>query len=211
MKLFLTSSVSFVASDIVKHIPDLDNYNSLVFINTPAENEEGDMSWQDDDRNALIKAGFKVSDYTITGKNRETIEKDIQNFRFIYISGGDTVYFLKKSLESGFHDLIKELIIQKNKIYIGTSAGSIATGPKPHDYYFTNPENKKLKNLPGLNLVNFLVVPHWGAKFFKDLYLKGRMNITYHENQFPLILLTDYQYIEVDGDKIKIHDVKRGN
>lgn len=64
--LFLTSSVHAVAHDLAKRV-DLSKGNKLVFITTPAEPEEGDMSWLDDDRNALISSGFKVDDYTITG------------------------------------------------------------------------------------------------------------------------------------------------
>lgn len=42
--LFLTSSVNFVAHDIVKKI-DQSTYKRLAFIHTAAEGEDGDRQW----------------------------------------------------------------------------------------------------------------------------------------------------------------------
>lgn len=51
-KLFLTSSISFVASDIAKRLKKRNL--KLVFIDTAAEVEEGDLQWLKDDRKALV-------------------------------------------------------------------------------------------------------------------------------------------------------------
>ena len=128
-RLFLTSSVHAVAHDIAKRV-NLSKGNKLVFIDTAAEFEEGDKTWLKNDRQALVDSGFNVSDYTITGKTQEQIEKDLAPFDSIYLSGGHTAYLLQQSQKSGFVSLIKELILKQEKTYIGTSAGSIIAGPK---------------------------------------------------------------------------------
>jgi len=51
-------------------------------------------------------------------------------------------------------------------------------------------------------------MPHWGSINFKNMYLKNRIEIAYKENQVPLILLTDNQYIIVEENNFKIIDVK---
>jgi peptidase E len=90
MKLYLASSVHAVARDIAKK-EDLVKGNKLVFVTTPAEPKEDgdDLEWLRNDRQALVNAGFEVQDYTITGKIKDEIVKDLKDFDYIYMSGGD--------------------------------------------------------------------------------------------------------------------------
>lgn len=206
MKLFLTSSVHAVAHDIAKKV-DLSENNKLVFITTPAEPKEkgDDLEWLRNDRRALVNAGFEVQDYTFTGKIKDEIEKDLKDFDYIYMSGGDASYLLEQSQKSDFIPLIKDLIENKGKIYIGTSAGSIITGPRLPDFY--SPEGYELENRDCYGFVNFTILPHWGSVHFKEKYLNGRLEIAYRESQVPLILLSDNQYIMIDHGKMQIVDL----
>lgn len=206
MKLYLTSSVHAVAHDIAKK-EDLTKGNKLVFITTPAEPKEDgdDLEWLRNDRQALVDAGFEVQDYTITGKSRNQIETDLEKFDYIYMSGGDTLYLLEQSQKSGFVTLIRDLIENKGKIYIGTSAGSIITGGKLPEYY--SDEDRELENKNGYGFVNFTILPHWGSEHFKEKYLGERLEITYKDTQIPLILLTDNQYIIVQDNQMQIVDL----
>lgn len=178
-----------------------------MFIDTAAEpkGERDDLEWLKNDRKALVDAGFKVSDYTITGKSRDQLETDLNEFDYIYLSGGNTAYLLEQSQKSGFVSLIKELV-QKGKIYIGTSAGSIIAGPRLPDYFAD--EDAELENNDGYGFVNFTLLPHWGSEDFKERYLGERLKIVYKDDQVPLLLLTDNQYVHVQNDQIKIVDVK---
>lgn len=204
MELFLTSSVHAVAYDIAKKV-NLSKANKLVFIDTAAEVEEGDKEWLKNDRQALTDAGFVVSDYTITGKSKSRLEADLNGFDYIYLSGGNTAYLLKQSQKSGFISLIKELIQNKRKVYIGTSAGSIIAGPKLPDYF--SGEEAELENENCYGFVNFTLVPHWGSEDFKERYLGERLKIAYRDNQVPLLLLTDNQYVHVRNGQMEIIDV----
>lgn len=206
MELFLTSSVHAVAHDIAKKV-DLSKANKLVFIDTAAEpkGEREDLAWLKNDRQALVDAGFAVSDYTITGKIKNQLKNDLTGFDYIYMSGGNTAYLLEQSQKSGFASLIKELI-QKGKIYIGTSAGSIIAGPRLPDYF--SDEKPKLENEDGYDFVNFTILPHWGSEDFRKRYLGERLKIVYKKDQVPLLLLTDNQYVHVQNDQMKIIDVK---
>ena len=207
MELFLTSSVHAVAHDIAKKI-DLSKTKKLVFIDTAAEpkGEREDITWLKNDRQALIDAGFEISDYTITGKQKAQLETDLNRFDYIYLSGGNSAYLLEQSQKSGFIAVIKDLVENKGKVYIGTSAGSIIAGPKLPDYF--RDEEAELENENGYGFVNFTIVPHWGSLDFKERYLGERLKIVYKENQVPLILLTDNQYVHVQDDQMKIIDVK---
>ncbi len=209
-KLFLTSSVSEVASHIAKQL-DLSVKNKLVFITTPAEPETGDMSWLAADRKALVDARFDVTDYTITDKRAATIMNDLEKYDYIYMSGGNTWYLLKESRKTGFVEVVKDLVNRQGKIYIGTSAGSIITGPVCPDYLLEDDEVKNIENQRGYGFVNFTILPHWGSEFFRSRYLSERMEIAYKTDQVPLLLLTDTQYVAVEGDKFEVVDVKSEN
>ncbi len=206
-KLFLTSSVHAVAHDIASKL-DLSRNNKLVFITTPVEpkEEQSDLQWLKNDRQALVDAGFTVNDYTITGKLKSQLEKDLRDFDFIYMSGGDTQYLLKRSQESGFIEVVNDLVINQEKTYIGTSAGSIIAGMKCPDYLTFNVVHS-LDNTDGYRLVIFTILPHWGSDDFKDKFLGTRMANAYKSDQVPLLLLTDRQYVFVNGDDMRIIEV----
>jgi dipeptidase E len=207
-QLFLTSSVHAVAHNIGKGL-DLSSKNKLVFITTAAEPKTGDKTWLKNDRQALVNAGFKVSDYTMTSKTLDQLKNDLKSYDFIYLSGGDTFYLLKQSHKSGFFDLVKDFVYKEGKTYIGTSAGSIIAGPKCPDYLLPKGEVLNVENQKGYEFVDFTILPHWGSEDFKDKYLKSRLEIAYKKDQVPLVILTDNQYIYVQGDKCEFIDVTK--
>lgn len=209
-QLFLTSSIHAVAHDIAKRL-DLSVNNNLVFITTPIEPVTGDKTWVKNDRQALCDAGFKVTDYTITNKTIDQLKKDLSEYKYIYLSGGNTFYLLKQSQKSGFITLIKDLVNIEEKIYIGTSAGSIIAGPKCPDYLLSKEELVDGEKQKGYEFVNFTILPHWGTEHFKKRYLGERLEIAYEEDQVPLLLLTDSQYVHVQGDTSEIIDVTKRN
>lgn len=209
-KIFLTSSINKVADDVVKNI-DLSQGNKLAFIYTAAEVEKGGRlaPWNDDDRKSLVKVGFDVFDYTITDKSQNEIDQDLKKTDVIYVSGGNTFYLLEKAQQSGFGSLIRDYVNSRGIPYVGTSAGSIIAGPdiSPTLRLDSVKLAPNLKGYEGFNLVNFCVMPHWGADNFKNLYLNKRLEHAYHDDQVPLVLLTNSQYVQVEGEAFKIISV----
>ena len=205
-RIFLTSSVNFVASDIAKRIGGVKN-KKILYIYTACENKLGEP-WQIADREALVKVGFKVIDYTITGKTAAVIKKDIQKVAAIYMSGGNPFYLLQqlqltKSL-SIFRDAVKA-----GKIYIGTSAGSVIAGPDIYPVHRLDKvkEAPKLKGYKGLGLVDFVILPHWGSANFKDRYRLERLANNYNTKN-KLVILTNYQYLQIEDDWYRMLEVK---
>ncbi|QQG52310.1 MAG: Type 1 glutamine amidotransferase-like domain-containing protein [Candidatus Falkowbacteria bacterium] len=205
-RIFLTSSVHAVARDIAKKIGGAKN-KKLLFISTAAENEK-DTSWQTRDCNALIKAGFKVAEYTVTGKKKAAVAAAVKQADVIYFSGGNTFYLLQQLQLSNSLSVFRAAV-KAGKIYIGTSAGSIIAGPDVYPVYNLDKANvaKKLKGYRGLSLVDFVVFPHWGSEHFKERYLNQRLAFNYKvKNKF--ILLNDCQYVQVENDWYRIVEVK---
>jgi len=206
--IFLTSSIQSVARSISKHIKKPARF---AYITTASEpKKERPLEWLDDDRAQFIKAGFEVEDYTITGKTASEIKKYLNGFDGILMEGGNSFYLLQQIqlTKSGnvFRDFVKS-----GKYYIGSSAGSVVAGPDIYslrrlDVLKDAPE---INGYEGLGLVDFVIWPHWGSGKFEDKYLT-RMGQSYNLSH-KIILLTDNQYVLVDGENYRIVDVKNEN
>ncbi|TSC66064.1 MAG: dipeptidase E [Candidatus Berkelbacteria bacterium Gr01-1014_85] len=205
-KLFLTSSVGRVANDIATKL-EIRNGTSLVFVTTASETETDDLSWRDDDRQALVAAGFNVTDYTFTDKSTDEIKANLKQFDVICIEGGNTFYLLEKIQQSQCQEAIIELV-SNGMPYIGSSAGSMIAGPNIHPLRHLERDHfPTLDGYEGLGLIDFVIFPHWGRDDFKDLYLVRRMKYNYND-QYKYILLTDNQYLQVTDNEIKFIDIK---
>lgn len=205
-RIFLTSSVNRVASDIAKKIGGAKN-KKILYIYT-AGDKQRDEKWQKDDRRSLVRAGFEVIDYTIVGKTKEIIKRDLKKVDIVYFGGGNTFYLLEKIQETKCAGVIRDFV-NSGKIYIGTSAGSMVAGPDIYPFYEL-PKVKKapnLKNYKSLGLVDLVIFPHWGRPSKKESYINQRLANNYNFKN-KLIILNDYQYVEVKDDWYRIVEVK---
>jgi len=206
--IFLTSSVSSVASHLYKNFLADKGYKTLLFIDTAAEPEiaDGDDDWFQADLKSLKDQGYQVNRFSFTGKTRKEVEEALDQHDIVYMSGGNTSFLLQQMQKADALELLKEKI-QSGKPYIGCSAGSIIAGPKIPEYLAEY--EPKLEDYTALNLVNFIVAPHWGSVHFKDEYIGKRIEVGYRDDQPPYILLNDTQYIQVgDGGFFKIIETK---
>ena len=208
-RLFLASSIDRTASNIAKRIGRDPKKIKTAFIKTAAEVEDKkDLEWLKNDRKGLSGAGFNLFDYTITGKNLGQIENDLGNCDVIHVNGGNTFYLLLQAQKSGFGKFIKKFV-ENGGIYIGSSAGSIIASPNiavskklKHEDFAA-----KLKSFEGFDLVDFIVFPHWASSSFRDEYFNQRLKTSYVTGN-RIILLTDSQYVLVEGDMYKIIDIE---
>lgn len=94
--LILTSSSNFVTQNFVHHLPKKPGEIKLTFIPTAAEVEEGDLQWLKDDRQALVKAGFQVTDFTVTGKKKDEVETMLKSLVLFLFQAAMCFFFCKK-------------------------------------------------------------------------------------------------------------------
>ncbi len=181
------------------------------FITTPVEAEAliGMKTWEGEDRDALTKAGFRIFDYTITGKNRDQIFADLSGCEVIHITGGNELYFRAKCDESGFEEFVKDHVAQ-GKPYIGSSCGAIMATQDISPTQMLNDKSllKEPINTRGFGFVNYSILPHWGLQDFEKEYIVDSFELLYQPTR-PLIALNNYQYIEVIGDQSTIVDVRK--
>lgn len=206
MKLFLTSSNNFVTNDIVKHLDAEPTEMRVTFIPTAAEVEKGDLQWLKDDRQALVDAGFQVTDFTLTGKNSVQVREMLSNTDFVFVSGGNTFYLLQEMRKSGFDTEVRSFL-ENGGIYGGSSAGSVVAGPyiRLIEALDDPSDAPDLKDYKGLGLVDVMLFVHWGSEHFRERYEK--MTKSAYKTGLKIILLTDDQYLFYDDGKYTVESV----
>ncbi len=207
-RLFLSSSIDEVAKKVYARINSFLRISQpkLLFITTAAE-AENDKSYVKLDRKALVKAGFQVSDLTLTDKTKHEIEKAIEKHDVIHLNGGNSFYLMQQIKLSGFDRLIKQYL-KKGKIYSGSSAGSIVAGPTLElaKYYDDPKKAPRLKSFKGMGLVDFVIYPHWGNSYFRKDFMKKENLELFYNFKGKIILLSDNQFVETDGETIRLFD-----
>jgi len=204
--LILTSSNAFVTQHFIRHLPKSPKELKLTFIPTAADVETGSLEWLNQDREALVTAGFQVTDFTLTGKSPTQTKSMLDQTDFVFVSGGNTFYLLQEMNKSGFSKMIKEYV-GRGLIYGGTSAGSVVASPDISVIQLLDDPSlaPELTSYLALNLTDVLVLPHWGSPHFHDDYAK--MTAENYKTGSKVILLTDDQYLLIKDKTYSIESI----
>ncbi len=198
-RLFLTSiKIDLLASLISSDPCRL----KVVFIPTAADPYE-DKWFVEADRKKLNELGFKFIELDLKDKTKENLELILQDANILYVAGGNSFYLLQKMRESGLDKILPDLV-DNGLLYSGSSAGAVVTGPTIEPVSLLDDPLKapELKSFDGLNLVNFLVLPHYGNKKYSEKHQNIIKN--YSNKGFDLVPITDEQSIIAEGDNYKI-------
>lgn len=212
-KLILCSSGAHTAHFIGDELPRPNHEYRVLFVTTAAEGEPGETEWWVSlDRAGLQRAGFQITDFTISGKTAAAVRSALVNTDIVFVNGGNTYYLLDKMRQIDFKSTLEEFLA-KGGVYASSSAGSIVTGPdiSPAKRIENFEHFPKLAELDptGLGLVEFVVLPHWGSKAFRQKYVEGdRLNQAYDSGQ-AIVLLNDNQYVVVRDQQFQIRTIDR--
>jgi dipeptidase E len=153
----------------------------------------------------FIKLGFKPKEIDLRPhfKKPETSKKELQNYKFVWMAGGNT-FLLRRALK---YTGLDEYLIKKVKddviIYGGESAGAILATPTFTGVEFGDDPKiipkgyKKEIILEGLNLVPYHIVPHYQSEWegAKD------MIVALKKKKLEYKTLTDNQVMVINGKK----------
>lgn len=199
MKLFLASLAS-TTMDLVRPLLPGDPKNlRLAYIATAADTYPG-ASWIEADKAKMAEMGFVYDLYDIKGKDEATLRNDLSIYDAIYVTGGNTFYFLYHARLSGFDIVIKELL-SKGIVYIGGSAGSCIMCPTiEHVTSLDHPELvPELTDYSALGIYDKLIVPHAGRDKYRERHVKIKA-----EWGDKIVFLSDDQAVIVNDDKTDI-------
>lgn len=198
--LFLASYFAFVSDLLFPLLPKKPNELRLAFIPTAA-NPYKIKPWFYGDKMKLKLMGFQMVDVDIKNKTKDQLARELKDIDVIFVSGGNTYYLLEKAQESGFINIVRDLV-NKGVIYIGSSAGSaLACETIEHIEDFDDKSITHLTSYDGLDCTKKLILPHYG----EDKYKLKFQNIIekWVKKGYNILPLRNDQVLVVQGDTEK--------
>ncbi|MBI2592359.1 Type 1 glutamine amidotransferase-like domain-containing protein [Candidatus Saccharibacteria bacterium] len=157
-------------------------------------------------------AGFEFEELDLRdyfGEPDKLLNK-LGNFGSFWSSGGNTFILRRAMKASGLDEVFQKLLKEDKIMYGGWSAGACVAAPSLHGIeYGDRPQpNVVPKNYPikdtiweGLNLVPFMVVPHYKSDWFGA---EADRSLTYFKrHKIPCRPLQDGQVIVVSDRKVE--------
>lgn len=200
-KLFLSSSFSDVAKHLNEAMEQDLRGKTVSFIPT-ASLPESVRFYVKTGLKALEDLGLVVETLEISTASQQKINDTLNKNDIIYISGGNTFYLLQEIKRKKIETLLCELI-EKGKMYIGESAGSMILSPSVEYAKWMDDESKapELQSFEGLGMVPFYTLPHFGNFPFKK---KVEKIIERYKDELELKPICNSQAISVKGNKYNI-------
>jgi dipeptidase E len=171
----------------------------VLHITTASEVVE-DNWYSKNDTRIIRELGFDVQEYDIAGKGPDEIKKALNGKDIVYVQGGNGFWLLKQSRESGFGEIIKELVESGKIIYIGKSAGTFLACPtvEIQKYGGGNWKTFELTDLSALNMVPFLVKAHYTDDQREQVAeIKSKVRC-------PVRVLRDTQAFVVEDEEVRL-------
>ena len=201
MKKLILVSMLYQVTDLVQTItPELEG-KTVTYIPTAgiAEDVEGMV---EEETSTLESLGMTVDVLEVSSASYDSIVNSLTKNDIIFVGGGNTFFLLQELRRSGADQiLIRE--VEKGKLYIGESAGSIITCPDiGYCAEMDSPEKAPdLIDYAGLNLVDFYIVPHIGNAEMGEAAEKA---VEKYSSELELKAITDEQVILVEEGRVEI-------
>lgn len=200
-KLFLSSSFADVAEFLGPFVGEELTGRTVTFIPTASIPEEY-TGYVDNDRKALEDLGLLIEELEISNASAEMIKEVIRKNDIIYVSGGNTFYLLQELKRSGADQVIISEI-EKGKLYIGASAGSVIMSEDIAyiDKMDDRSKAETLSDLKALGVVDFYTLPHYTDQPFKEA---ADAIYNDHKDKIELIPISNTQVIQVNGGQVEV-------
>ena len=195
MKIILASDLSF----LLKYgygLTGISKSEMKIGYVTTASKVTRDSTFFEKVENTISENGYSFEKFDIEDKSKDEMLNFFKNKNVIHVEGGNTFYLLKAIRESGFAEVLKELL-NEGKIYIGTSAGAYIMCPtiEVANWNETGRDRFGLTDFSALNYVPFVLKVHY--KDEAENLIKEKMKTL----KYPLRILRDGQGILVEGAK----------
>ena len=199
--LFLTSSFADVSDLLPEFLNEAWEGKTVSFIPTASITEKVKF-YVGLAKKAFKKLGIIVDELDISKASREEIASKLATNNYIYMSGGNTFYLLQELKQTGTDEIILDQV-NKGKVYIGESAGSMIMSPSIEyvEMMDDKTQAESLKSYKALGIVDFYPVPHHTDFPFKDTVEKI---IAEYDSKLDLRPISNKQVIDVKGDCVNI-------
>lgn len=189
MKLFLTST-GLENKDISRHFETSflpKEPKDLSFLVVSIQDSEQDAFYLEKTLSEIKNTDAQDIDVFKLGAEKFISKKD---YDVVYICGGNTFDYLDRLRKTGLDKFILDFSKKEDSVYVGVSAGSIIAGPSIEIAGWGSEGDKNninLINLKGLNLVDYIIYPHYRRE------LKAELDSFKLKTGNPIIELQDNQ------------------
>ncbi|HCM89372.1 MULTISPECIES: Type 1 glutamine amidotransferase-like domain-containing protein [Vagococcus] len=182
----------FLCSSFQDSYQKLENFSTnkltgsqVAFFNTASQVEEY-SEYVDQSFNLLKELGMIPF---VVNIESTTLEEVIVSADIIFVAGGNTFYLLQELRKSNADQLIINHI-NKGKLYIGESAGSVIMSPDINYIQCMDEPEKapNLKRTDGLHVINTYPVPHAETDYLGEAALKIQ---DIYQDRLELVILRD--------------------
>lgn len=178
----------------------------VVFIPTASIHEKVSF-YVEEDVNSLVKLGLKVEQLEISTAPHNEIASKLSETDYLFIEGGNTFFLLQELRRTGTDKLILEHV-NKGKLYIGASAGSvIASCNIEYMKYMDDIDAAPYLNgdFSSLGIVDFSIVPHSTNFPFEKAAQKI---LSEYSHTLDLLPISNNQVIGVSDGRVEKLTVK---
>ncbi len=130
------------------------------------------------------------------------LQQIIDELDMLWITGGNVFYLRWLMYKINFEQILKHAI-EKGLVYGGDSAGAVILGPtlKYSDAIDDVSQVEKVI-YDGLNIIDFVALPHWDNEKFKDKLTEVHDNLV--NDSIKVITFGDKQSIVINGNQMRI-------
>ncbi len=188
MKLILASDLNFLLKYGYNLTGIAKNDMRIGYVTTASKVSRSNKEFFENVKNKIRESGYNFESIDIENKTKDELELFFKDKNIIHVEGGNTFYLLKIIRETGFDEVLKELL-NKDKVYIGTSAGAYIMCPTIEVSNW-NPDGKDrfgVTDFSALNHVPFVLKVHYKDEQ-KEIIKKGIETLKY-----PIHILKDGQ------------------
>ncbi|MFA6536320.1 MAG: Type 1 glutamine amidotransferase-like domain-containing protein [Candidatus Paceibacterota bacterium] len=199
MKIILASDLSF----LLKYGYDLTGISKsemkIGYVTTASKGAR-DITFFEKVKNVMRENKIPFEEIDIEGKSKDELLNFFKNKNVIHVEGGNTFYLLKAIRETGFAEVLKELL-SVEKVYVGTSAGAYIMCPtiEVANWNETGRDRFGLTDFTALNYVPFVLKVHY--KDEAENLVKEKMKTL----KYPLRILRDGQGILINSSEEKFY------
>jgi dipeptidase E len=174
--------------------------SNVSFVTTAAYGDKENPKWLEFYKKQLNSYDIRnIEELDFRHKTQRDLKDELSDKDVIFVNGGNAFYLLHWVRKSGFDKLLPKLL-EKDKLYVGVSAGSYIACPTIEAATWKHPDRNKigLKDLNGMNLVPFLITAHFDEKNRHAIEKASKTT------EYPIVALYDTQAVFIEDNSYKV-------
>jgi len=187
------------------------NKDAVVLVNALDNFQDARNRFLRDQIAALQKLGFAAEELDLRQffGNEAGLKKLLEHKGLVWINGGNTFVLRRAMKQSGFDEIIKELVLGNKIVYAGFSAATVIATPDLHGLEITDDPNKVPSGYnpailwDGLGFIDFSIAVHYKSDH-PESHLTDKEVEYYENNHISYKTLRDGEVLIVQDENIRI-------